>query len=159
MTQSDFTYLEIQKIKNGLFQFKSRYRYTKMYLVCGRLRGCVHYLEWAQWDTCILPEICHFWVQNVKLGKNRPCHFNGLEKTQLEPKFEVSSSKDKNLAQLCTYSPEGLKDSPFTSVFKGKTMLTDSLIVFITPYQQCLAMCSKMQFEAQTSLNVYCHNY
>ena len=57
------------------------------------------------------------------------------------------------------YSPEGLKDSPFTSVFKGKTMLTDSLIVFITPYQQCLAMCSKMQFEAQTSLNVYCNNY
>ena len=54
-----------------------------------------------QYQTCILPEICHFWVQNVKLGKNRPSHFNGLEKTQLEPKFEVSSSKDKNLVQLC----------------------------------------------------------
>ena len=54
-------------------------------------------------STCILPEICHFWVQNVKLGKNRPRHFNGLEKTQLEPKFEVSSSKDKNLAQLCIF--------------------------------------------------------
>ena len=47
-----------------------------------------------------MPEIGYFWVQNVKLGKNRPRHFNGLEKTQLEPKFEVSSSKDKNLAQL-----------------------------------------------------------
>ena len=52
-------------------------------------------------STCILPEICHFWVQNVKLGKNRPRHFNGLEKTQLEPKFEVSTSKNKSLAQQC----------------------------------------------------------
>ena len=28
----------------------------------------------------ILPKICQFWVQNVKLGKNRPRHFNGLKK-------------------------------------------------------------------------------
>ena len=44
---------------------------------------------------------------------------------------------------------------------KGKTKLTESPIVFITPYQQCLAVCSMMQFEAQTSLYVfklvYCH--
>ena len=40
-------------------------------------------------------------VQNIKLGKIGPAHFNGLEKTQLEPKFEVSSSKNKNLAQQC----------------------------------------------------------
>ena len=51
--------------------------------------------------TCILPQICRFDVQNVKLGKNRPPHFDGLEKTWLEPKFDVSNSKDKNLAQLC----------------------------------------------------------
>ena len=26
------------------------------------------------------PEICCFWVQNVKLGQIRPRHFNGLKK-------------------------------------------------------------------------------
>ena len=49
--------------------------------------------------TCILPEICRFWVQNVKLGKIRPRHFNGLEKTKLVPKFEVSISKNEKVVQ------------------------------------------------------------
>ena len=31
--------------------------------------------------TCILPEICRFGVQNVKLAKIQPRRFNGLEKT------------------------------------------------------------------------------
>ena len=31
--------------------------------------------------TCILPEICSFWVQNVKLGQIRPSHFNEHKKT------------------------------------------------------------------------------
>ena len=54
-------------------------------------------------STCILPEICHFWVQNIKLGKNRPRHYNGLEKMQLEPKFEVSSSKNKKSVQQSVF--------------------------------------------------------
>ena len=53
--------------------------------------------------TCILPEICRFWVQNVKLGQIQPRHFNGLEKTKLEPKFEVTISKNKDLVQQCTF--------------------------------------------------------
>ena len=40
-----------------------------------------------------LPEICRFGIQNVKLGKIWPLRFNGLEKTKLEPKFEVSDLK------------------------------------------------------------------
>ena len=57
--------------------------------------------------TWILPwivhEMCRFWVQNVKLGKIWPCHFDGLEKTYLKPRFEVSISKSKKSGQLCNY--------------------------------------------------------
>ena len=42
-------------------------------------------------------------VQNVQLGKIGPCRFNGLEKTKLEPKFEVSSSKNKKSVQQSLY--------------------------------------------------------
>ena len=52
--------------------------------------------------NCILPEIYHFWVQNVKLGQIQPRQFNGLKKMRLEPKFEVSISKnEKNGAIIC----------------------------------------------------------
>ena len=53
--------------------------------------------------TCILPEICRFWVQNVKLGKKRLRNFHGLKKMLLEPKFEVIFSKNKEMGQLCNY--------------------------------------------------------
>ena len=45
--------------------------------------SCIYLKKHRFWNngTRILPEICHFWVQNVKLGKNRPRHFNRLEKT------------------------------------------------------------------------------
>ena len=42
-----------------------------------------------------------FVVQNVKLGKIWPRRFNGLKKTKLEPKFEVSISKNKDLVTQC----------------------------------------------------------
>ena len=50
----------------------------------------------ASWNS-------HFGVQNVKLGKIWPRRFNGLEKTKLEPKFEVSISKNKETGQQCSY--------------------------------------------------------
>ena len=45
----------------------------------------------------------HFGIQNVKLGKIWPRRFNGLKKTKLEPKFEVSISKNKETGQQCSY--------------------------------------------------------
>ena len=44
--------------------------------------SCIYLKKQRFWNngTCILPEICHFWVQNVNLGKNQPRHFNGLKK-------------------------------------------------------------------------------
>ena len=39
----------------------------------------------------------------MQLGKIWPRRFNGLEKTKLEPKFEVSISKNKETGQQCTY--------------------------------------------------------
>ena len=53
--------------------------------------------------NCILPEIYHFWVQNVKLGQIQPRQFNGLKKTRLEPKFEVSISKNEKMVQLYVF--------------------------------------------------------
>ena len=50
-----------------------------------------------------LKYVCHFWVQNVKLVKIWPRQVNGLEKTNLEPNFGVSSSKNKNFDQQCNY--------------------------------------------------------
>ena len=44
-----------------------------------------------------------FVVQNVKLGKIWPRIFNGLEKTKLEPKFEVSISKNIETGQQSSY--------------------------------------------------------
>ena len=44
-----------------------------------------------------------FVVQNVKLGKIWPRRFNGLEKTKLEPKFEVSISKNIETGQQSSY--------------------------------------------------------
>ena len=44
----------------------------------------------------IVPKICSFWILNVILSKIWPHHFNGLQKTWLEPKFEVSNSKNTN---------------------------------------------------------------
>ena len=44
-----------------------------------------------------------FVVQNVKLGKIWPCRFNGLKKTKLEPKFEVSISKNIETGQQSSY--------------------------------------------------------
>ena len=49
-------------------------------------RSLTHETFFLHNGTCILPEIqpaeiCKFWVQNVKLGKIWPRHFNGLEKT------------------------------------------------------------------------------
>ena len=52
--------------------------------------------------TCILPEICRFGVQNVKLGKIGPRRFIGLEKTKLDLKFEGPISKNKDLVTQCT---------------------------------------------------------
>ena len=49
------------------------------------------------------PQICCFWVQNVKLGKIWPRRYDGLEKTKLEPKFEVSISKNKETGQQSGY--------------------------------------------------------
>ena len=45
--------------------------------------SCIYLKKQRFWNngTCILPEICRFWVQNVKLGQIRPRYFNGLEKT------------------------------------------------------------------------------
>ena len=48
-------------------------------------------------------EICRFGVQNVKLGKIWPRRFNGLKKMKLEPKFEVSISKNKETGQQSGY--------------------------------------------------------
>ena len=53
--------------------------------------------------NCILPEIYHFWVQNVKLGQIQPRQFNGLKKMRLEPKFEVSISKNEKMVQLYVF--------------------------------------------------------
>ena len=45
--------------------------------------SCIYLKKQRFWNngTCILPEICHKGVQNVKLGQIRPPHFNGLKKT------------------------------------------------------------------------------
>ena len=51
--------------------------------------------------TCILPEIYRFWVQKVKLGQIRPAILTGLKK--LEPKFEVSISKNEKMVQLYVF--------------------------------------------------------
>ena len=48
-------------------------------------------------------EICRFGIQNVKLGKIWPRRFNGLKKMKLEPKFEVSISKNKETGQQSSY--------------------------------------------------------
>ena len=45
----------------------------------------------------------HFGVRNVKLIKIWPRGFNWLKKTKLEPKFEVSISKNKETGQQCSY--------------------------------------------------------
>ena len=44
----------------------------------------------------IQPEICGFWLLNIKLGKIYPhqSHRHKKKKTQLKPKFEVCSSKN-----------------------------------------------------------------
>ena len=55
------------------------------------------------WLPALNLGICRFWVQNVKLGQIRSRHFNGLKKTWLEPKFEISISKNKGFDQKCTY--------------------------------------------------------
>ena len=54
-------------------------------------------------STWILCEICHFWVQNVKLGKIWPCYFNGLGKIYLEPKFHIPNLKNKKSGQQSGY--------------------------------------------------------
>ena len=85
------------KVKNGIFQVrsqvKSKYHYAKI---------CVFWVTkfkfWLQhftWNS-------RFGIQNVQLGKIWPRRFNGLAKTKLEPKFEVSISKNIDLAQQCT---------------------------------------------------------
>ena len=54
--------------------------------------------------TWILPETCMpFLGSNVKLVKIWPRQVNGLEKTNLEPNFGVSSSKNKIFDQQCNY--------------------------------------------------------
>ena len=45
----------------------------------------------------------HFGIWNFKLGKIWPRRFNWLDKTKLEPKFEVSISKNKKTGQQCSY--------------------------------------------------------
>ena len=85
------------EFKNGIFgvrsQVKSKYHYAKI---------CVFWVTkfkfWLQhftWNS-------RFGIQNVQLGKIWPRRFNGLAKTKLEPKFEVSISKNIDLAQQCT---------------------------------------------------------
>ena len=56
------------------------------------------YLNWHN-GTWSLLEICRFWVQNVKLGKIWPHHFNRLEKIYLEPKFHLPNLKNKKSGQ------------------------------------------------------------
>ena len=76
------------EFKNGIFQV-----------------SCIYLKKQKFWynGTCILSEICRFRIQNVKFGQIWPRRFNGLEKTKLEPKFEVSSSKNKKYVQQSGY--------------------------------------------------------
>ena len=54
--------------------------WTQKRHISGKIQVLKKQLFWHN-GTWILPEICRFWVQNVKLGKIWPPHFNGLEKT------------------------------------------------------------------------------
>ena len=69
-------------------------------------------------DLEILPKICQFWVQNIKLGKIWPRHFHRLKKTWLEPKFEVFNSRNKDfgimvpafyLKYICRFGVQNVK--------------------------------------------------
>ena len=83
---------------NRLFQVKCRYHYSKIYVSWDKCMKFWH-LDF-NWDcTWNMP----FWILNVQLGKIWPRRFNGLEKTKLEPKFEVSISKNIETGQQSSY--------------------------------------------------------
>ena len=98
--------------------------WTQKWHISGKIQVLKKQLFWHN-GTWILPEICRFWVQNVKLGKIWPHHYNRLEKTYLELKFHIPNLKNKNL----------VIQSGFQKIWKIALLLTTFRC--INPFYYC----------------------